>query len=252
VKRIIVILLATVICLFVFACTGEVIDALPDAQTGATETPDTAEEPTPNEPTAPEPSHEPSPEPPQEQKPETDAVSGATEMPALATGEVVISFEYTRQTGPASNQHAVWIEDMDGNLINSLFASRWTANGGFATRPDSIAVWAERAGLAEMSSDEVDAVAGATPSTGTQHYIWYLTDLNGNTVTQGNYMFFVEGTLRWKNYVLYSGIITVGESSSTVQGNVFFHYEGSDRYAALTSDSPENNMIGPVTVKFTP
>jgi len=226
-----------------FACAND-IDTPADAQTGATESPDAPEEPTRNEPATPEPTPTPTLQPEQQ--------SDEADEPVPATGEVVISFEYTRQTGPASNQHAVWIEDMDGNLINTLFASRWTANGGFATRPDSIAMWAERAGLAEMSSDEVDAVAGATPSTGMQHYIWYLTDLNGDTVPQGDYMFFVEGTLRWKNYVLYSGVITVGESSSTAQGNVFFHYEGSERYAALTSDSPENNMIGPVTVKFTP
>jgi len=232
--------------MFLFACAGNVDDTPTDAQSGATEDPTTQEEPTPSTHATPEQTPEPTPS---DEPEDTDA---DPDEPIPATGEVVISFDYTRQTGPASNQHAVWIEDMDGNLITTLFASRWTANGGFATRPDSIAMWAERAGLAEMSSDEVDAVAGATPGTGTQHYVWYLTDLNGETIMQGDYMFFVEGTLRWKNYVLYSGVITIGDTATTVEGNVSFHYEASDRYDALTTDSPENNMIGPVTVKFFP
>jgi len=251
VKRVFVILVLLIGCLFLFACSGDAGRAPSDAQSGATEESDMTDEQAQVEQPTPEPTPEPSPEVTDEQ-PETDAVSGATEALTPATGEVVISFDYTRQSGPASNQHAVWIEDMDGNLIKSLFASRWTANGGFATRPDSIALWAERAGLASMSSDEVDAVAGATPSTGPQSYVWDLTDLNGGKVLKGDYIFFVEGTLRWKNYVLYSGVITIGDAPVTVQGSAHFHFESSDRYAALNVDSPENEMIGSVTVTFTP
>ena len=173
-------------------------------------------------------------------------------IPVKATGEVVILFDYSRQSGSASNQHAIWVEDMEGRFIKSLFASRWTAEGGFATRPDSIAIWAERANLADMTNTEVDAVSGATPGTGAQSYIWDLTDLNGETVLQGKYIVFVEGTLRWKNYVLYSGVITIGSDPVIIQATPVFHYEESDRYAALTDDSVENNMIGPVTVEFIP
>jgi len=107
-------------------------------------------------------------------------------------------------------------------------------------------------GLASMTSAEVDAVSGATPRTGPQSYVWDLTDTNGDTVMQGDYMIFVEGTLRWKNLVLYSGVITIGNEPVTIQADPEFHYEGSDRYAALTDSSPENNMIGPVTVEFIP
>ena len=167
-------------------------------------------------------------------------------------GEFVITFDFERQRGAASNQHAVWIEDMDGNVIRTLFASRWTADGGYKTRPDSIALWAERAGLANKTSDEVDAVSGATPSSGPLSYAWDLTDMDGNTVPPGDYMFFVEGTLRWKNFVLYSGVITLGTEPVSVQANAEFTYDGDGRFAALTADSPENEMIGPVTAVFTP
>ena len=171
--------------------------------------------------------------------------------PLVLSGEVTITFEFVRQTGPASNQYAVWIEDADGRLVKSLYASRWTADGGYRTRPDSIALWAEIAGLASMPKPEVDAVSGATPQTGIQTHTWDLTDGNGDIVSPGEYIIYVEGTLRWKNYVLYSGVIELGSTPVTVQAVAQFVYEASDRYDALTSSSPENAMIGSVTVSFT-
>ena len=174
------------------------------------------------------------------------------DSPVNVSGEVVISFNYERIPGSASNQYAVWIEDMDGNLIRTLFATRWTAEGGYQTRPDSIALWAERSGLPEMTREEVDAVSGATPRTGPQVHVWDLTDTNGEKVAPGEYRFFVEGTLRWKNYVLFTGVIKIGEEPVIVEATAKFVYEATDRYDALTSDSPENRMIGPVTASFTP
>jgi hypothetical protein len=65
-------------------------------------------------------------------------------------------------------------------------------------------------------------------------------------------MFYVEGTLRWRNYVIYSGIISLGDEPETVIADVEFVYEASDGQAALTSSSTENAMIGAVTARFTP
>jgi len=174
------------------------------------------------------------------------------EMPEVLSGELAIIFEFVKQSGSASNQHAVWIEDISGNFVRSLFASRWTAEGGYKARPDSIALWVERSGLANMTEEEVDAVSGATPGSGMQLYTWDLTDDSGATVPPGDYIFFVEGTLRWKNFVLYSGVIPLGAETVTVQANAEFTYKGDGRYDALTEDSVENNMIGPVTAIYTP
>jgi len=55
---------------------------------------------------------------------------------------------------------------------------------------------------------------------------------------------FVEGTLRWKNYALYSGVIEIGETPATVQAGSEYIYEVSGNQPALTSESSENNMIG--------
>jgi hypothetical protein len=141
---------------------------------------------------------------------------------------------------------------MDGNYIQTLYATRWTANGGYRNRPDSIAIWVEKSDLASMPRSEVDAVSGATPRAGSLSYSWDLTDKNGNAVAPGEYRFFVEGTLRWRNYVLYSGVIKIGENPSTVVADAEFVYASSDRQAALTSESTENNMISGVTAVFIP
>ena len=175
------------------------------------------------------------------------------DAPKEVSGAVVITFDYERQSGSASNQFAVWIEDMDGNYINTVHATQWTATGGHKSRPDSIALWVEKSGIAAMPDYYVDAISGATPkSSGSQSYTWNLKDINGDTVSFGEYRFFVEGTLRWKNFVLYSGVIEINDVPATVQADADFIYEASDRYAALTSDSTENKMIGMVTAIYDP
>ncbi|MDR0223320.1 MAG: DUF2271 domain-containing protein [Oscillospiraceae bacterium] len=169
-----------------------------------------------------------------------------------ASGEVVIAFDYKKVPGHASNQFAVWIEDMDGGYITALYVTRWTAGGGYKTRPDSVALWVEKSGLAFMAEDAVDAVSGATPKTGSLSYTWDLTDGRGEVVLPGEYRFFVEGTLRWKNYVLFSGVITLGDVPITAQADARFVYEKSDGQAALIGDSPETAMISGVTASFIP
>ena len=238
-KRLIPVIAAALLLISLCACVGgngqAETSAPPPASPSQNETPDAQSTPD----TSPATEHQ------------TDAPASPDD-PFIVTGEVVISFDYEKQSGAASNQWAVWVEDMDGNYINTLYATQWTANGGYKSRPDSIALWVEKSGIATMPDYYVDAISGATPkSSGSQSYTWNLKDINGDTVSIGEYRIFVEGTLRWKNYVLHSGVIEIGDQPVTVQANAAFTYEGSDRYAALTGNSPENNMIGPVTASFT-
>ncbi|MCL2496076.1 MAG: hypothetical protein FWF04_01495, partial [Clostridiales bacterium] len=81
-------------------------------------------------------------------------------------------------------------------------------------------------------------------------YAWDLSDINGVAVAPGEYKFFVEGTLRWKNRVLYSGVIAISDHPATVIAGAEFTYEATDRQAALAEDAPENSMIGAVTAIF--
>jgi hypothetical protein len=164
---------------------------------------------------------------------------------------VTVTLDFFRQSGYASNQFAVWIES-ESQLVKTLYATRYTANGGYKQRPDSIPDWVSKSGLSEMTKAQVDAVTSATPKSGSVSYIWDLTDRNGEPVPPGEYTFVVEGSLRWKNRVVYSGVIDTGGEAVTVQAEAEYFYEGSDGQAALTADSPENTMITNVSVSFTP
>ena len=169
-----------------------------------------------------------------------------------ARGEAVVSFDYEKQPGMASNQFAVWVEDMDGKLVKTLYATKFTANGGYKNRPDSIAAWVEKSGLASMAQAEVDAVTGATPKAGALSYAWDLTDNKGGPAPTGTYRFYVEGTLRWKNSVLYKGQIDIFSSPTTANAKADYKYEASEKAAALDGNSPENNMITNVVVSYSP
>ena len=171
-------------------------------------------------------------------------------VPEAGAGGVVIRFDYQKQSGHASNQFAVWIEDASGNLVKTLYATRYTANGGYKNRPDSIPLWVEKSGLAGMSGPEVDAVAGATPKSGTLEFAWDLTGREGKPVAPGTYWAYVEGSLRWKNRVLYSQAFAVDGLPHTFAAAAEYFYEGTEAQPALTSGSPENAMIGPVTVRI--
>ena len=168
------------------------------------------------------------------------------------SGKLVITFDYEKQSGYASNQFAVWIEDVDGNYIKTLYATKYTADGGYKNRPDSIPTWVEKSSLAIMSKSKVDTIAGATPKAGPLSYTWDLTDTNGKTAPSGEYKFFVEGSLRWKNRVMYFGTVKIGDTPATVEADVEYIYEASDNQPALSNDSPENSMIISVMASFVP
>jgi len=169
-----------------------------------------------------------------------------------AAGPFVITFDYEKQPGSASNQFAVWIEDLEGGYVKTLYATRYTVNGGYKNRPDSIALWAEKSGLAHMQKSETDAITGATPQPGVLSYNWDLTDSNGVAVNPGEYIFYVEGTLRWKNRVVFSGVVNIGEFPQEVTALADYTYEASERQAALTDGASENKMITNVSAAYDP
>jgi len=167
-------------------------------------------------------------------------------------GSVVITFDFTRQAGSASNQFAVWIAEKSGAYIKTLYATRYTAQGGFRVRPDSIPVWTAKSGIASMEKSKVDAITGPTPGSGKLSYTWDLTDSKGSRVPAGEYAFYVEGALRWKNHVLFTGVITVGDTPGAVQAEAKYTYEASGSQSALSDSSPESAMIRNVTARFAP
>ena len=163
---------------------------------------------------------------------------------------VTVSFDYAKQQGYATNQFAVWIEDESGKLVKTLFVTEFTAKGGYEKRPDAIPTWVDRANLS--TAKEADAVSGATPKSGKLSYVWDLTDQNGVRVQNGIYTFVVEGTLRWKNQVMYSGTITLNGEAATAEGSAEYTFAASDDAPALTPESPESGMIANVVAAYIP
>jgi hypothetical protein len=161
----------------------------------------------------------------------------AQTVPVVGTAEV--SFVYNRQGGFASNQFAVWVEDPQGRHIKTLYATKFTATGGWKKRELSIPLWVKQSGLSEMNKSQIDALTGSTPRGGTLRYVWDGTNQAGLAAATGSYRVFVEATLRNENRVLYTADITLGESGAVTPQPRYFGNAAAER-----------GMIGQVTVTF--
>jgi rhodanese-related sulfurtransferase len=126
---------------------------------------------------------------------------------------VSIDFDYMRMSGKASNQFAVWIEDTEGNVVKTIYATDFTAERrGYSNREDALSHWVKAAEPDNMDETDIDAISGATPQSGHQHFEWDLTDDEGQKVSDGKYSVKLEGTLFWSSNVIYTGIFSTEES----------------------------------------
>jgi len=166
----------------------------------------------------------------------------AAQNPAPSSG-VEISFTFNRQRGFSSNQFAVWIEDSGGRVVKTLFATKFTASGGWAKRPLSIPLWVEKSGLSSMAKKDIDAFTGATPRAGVLRYLWDGKDKNGTTVAEGEYKVFLEATLREDDRVIYSASFRQGSGSSA---------EAETKTTYFGSRTNERGMIENVKVLYRP
>jgi len=150
-----------------------------------------------------------------------------------------VSFTFTRQSGRASNQFAIWIEDAQGQYVRTLYATRFTAAGGWRRREGSLPQWVRQSGLAQRSRGHVDALTGPTPRTGPLRFAWDGRNYAGQAVPPGEYRVFVEASLRWDDRVLYTAAIRLGGTGQVNAAPEFFG-----------TGTAERGMIGPVTVTF--
>ena len=158
---------------------------------------------------------------------------------------VEISFSYTKQRGFYSNQFAVWIEDHSGNLVKTLFVTKFTATGGWSKRGLAVPVWVQKSGISTLDKKDIDVFSGATPRAGLLSYRWNGTDKNGVSVPRGAYRVFLEATLKEDNRVLYSADFTLGSGAGSVtEAQVKTEYFGN---------KPDNRgMITNVKVTYKP
>ncbi|MDR1316850.1 MAG: DUF2271 domain-containing protein [Spirochaetales bacterium] len=166
-------------------------------------------------------------------------VVGLAGTAAQPRGTVEVSFTYTRQGGFASNQFAIWIEDARGNHVKTLYATAFTAAGGWKIREQSLPLWVQKANIGGLGKNEIDVFTSATPGSGTLRYRWDGKDSAGQAVPAGEYRVYVEATLRSENRVLYSAPVQLGGQSGEAQ--VQSRYFGSG--------SAERGMIGNLRVR---
>jgi len=153
-----------------------------------------------------------------------------------------ISFSYSKQRMVASSQFAFWIEDMDGNYIDTLYVTQWTARGGYSFRPLSLPLWVSVAQPTGISASEMDAISGATPRSGSYLVYWNFTDRDGNPASGTQFRYFIEATMNNHDDVIYTGVITVGGQS----------WEQTPTPEYSLQDSEYKDMISNVRVTFFP
>ena len=140
-----------------------------------------------------------------------------------APKELEISFNYTKQQGPGSNQYAVWIEDEDGNVVRTLFVTEFTSKGrsrggqpaqrGYTYRPTCMPSWVKAVKAETLTDAQMDAFTGATPaSSGVQTFVWDFTDQEGEAVPAGTYKVYLQATYYNEGIVTYSSSFTSSDS----------------------------------------
>ena len=141
---------------------------------------------------------------------------------------VEVSFNYQKQSGPGSNQYAVWIENEKGNVVKTLCITSFTTKGrtrgkekperGYVKRPACVPSWVKAANPQALSDEQLDAFTGATPqASGKQTFIWDFTDQKGKTVPSGTYKVLVEATLFNASTITYSGTFSTKSGSGEIK-----------------------------------
>lgn len=134
--------------------------------------------------------------------------------PAASPGLVRVDFAFTRRSGHAGNQFAVWVEDAAGRHVRSLLATSFTAEGGWNRRPMSLPAWRAAAGWDRAPEELVRAVSRPAPESGPQTVFWDGLDAAGAPAAPGVYRVRVEGNLLWENRVLLAADVAVGPAAT--------------------------------------
>ena len=131
-----------------------------------------------------------------------------------ATGSLEVSFTISGSSsgggpGGARNPYvAVWVEDADGALVQTL--ALWHLSGGNDRWLADLRAWYEASGGTETNS-------GATRADGSYTVGWDLTDSSGATVTAGEYTLSIEGAREHGSYELVQQSVTIGGDAAEGQ-----------------------------------
>ena len=148
---------------------------------------------------------------------------------------LVVSFSYDKVKTIASSQFAFWIEDIDGNYVDTLYVTEYTARKGHRSRPNSLPQLVAIAKPAAMPPSEIDAISGATPKSGDYSVIWHLTDRNGIPVIGSQFRYFMEATMNNGDNAVYSGIIALSGEAWEERPNPVYSIPDSRYRSMITS-----------------
>jgi hypothetical protein len=152
----------------------------------------------------------------------------------LPEKKVTITYNWSRIKSYGSNQIAVWIEDVNGNHVCTLFATRFTTNGGYVKRPVSLSEWTAKFDIKNAKKEDIDAITGATPPTSIQTFTWNCKDKSGKELPIGTYIVRLEANILDSNKMFFRGEIKIGgepqqtsglitySSPSLASGNILF------------------------------
>ena len=165
---------------------------------------------------------------------------------ASKPGELEISFNYNKQSGPGSNQYAVWVEDASGEVVKTLFVTEFTSKGrsrdgskparGYTFRPSCVPTWVSHIGAENLTDDQMDAFTGATPAqSGVQTFTWDFTDQAGKPVAKGTYRICLEATYNGASVVTYTGTVNSGQKAGELKLDCSYIEETEDRKDMITA-----------------
>lgn len=160
-------------------------------------------------------------------------------------GSVEISFNYTKQAGPGSNQYAVWVENAEGQVVKTLFVTQFSAKGrsrdgskparGYTFRTSCVPTWVQHVNADALTDEQMDAFTGATPAeSGVQTFIWDFTDQAGQPVAEGTYRFFLEATYNGASVVTYTGTATYGAPAADLPVETSYIEKSDERIDMIT------------------
>ena len=166
-------------------------------------------------------------------------LAGCESGPKPAKGSLEISFTFDKpQDIEPSYCAAIWLEDMNGQYVRSLFVTEYLSYGGYN---DSTICpeWSTGADWDNVTDDEFDTVTQATPPVGSHTLTFACED---HHLMTGQYKYFVQTHVIEELNVLYSGVIELGKENSD--------RAEMERISAHLNVSP--NTLSNVSAKYVP
>lgn len=125
--------------------------------------------------------------------------------------ELAVTFTYQpSDSGQTRNPYvAVWVEDSDGNLVDTI--SVWFLQSQKGLRwLDDLRRWYSVSGQGADTT-----MSGATRVAGSYSVVWDGTDLAGAPIAQGDYVLYIEAARERGPYSITSTSLTIGETATT-------------------------------------